>query len=266
MPLAQVNPWVRGFYFIRSKEGENMAKKKMTEKRRKQLKRIRQFISRAEKRGYRFPTGFVESLSELSTQKLKTFTPEKLYSEYATAILEETGEIVSGIERRAEERSLSAIKAAKTRIDGKFAESPEGKLLQEQFDQIEEQEFDTFDITKDPEYMRANLVSEGRIVYENILAIIDSYPSKGSEELRRALNEEIATYGYERVCASLALAPEQAIAAAQDIIYYPTGGTTSAEAHRAFMKLGDIIKGTVRSEQDARSIGEILDSMGYGEE
>lgn len=238
----------------------------MTEKRRKQLKRIRQFISRAEKRGYRFPTGFRESLSELSTQKLKSFTPEKLYSKFATAILEKTGEVVSGIQRRAEERSESAKKAARTRIEGKFAETIEGKLLQEQLDEAENLDIPANNPEEDPEYMRMNLVSEGRIVYENILALIESYPSRGSEELRKALNEEVNTYGFDRVCASLALAPQQAIQAAQEIIYYPTGGTTSAEAHRAFIKLGDIIKGTVRSEQDARSIGDVLDDMGYGEE
>lgn len=243
-----------------------MARKKMTEKRRKQLKRIRQFISRAEKRGYRFPTGFRESLTELSTQKLKTLTPEKLYTEFATAISEKTGEVVSGIERRAEERSESALKAARTRIEGKFAESIEGQLLQQQIDALAIEEYEEDWSTYDADWARNNLISEGRVVYENILALIDSFPSKGSEDLRRALNEEVNTYGFDRVCASLALAPEQAIQAAQEIIYYPTGGTTSAEAHRAFIKMGDIIKGTVRSEQDARSIGEVLDDMGYGEE
>ena len=238
----------------------------MTEKRRKQLKRIRQFISRAEKRGYRFPTGFRESLTELSTQKLKTFTPEKLYTQFATAILEKTGEVVAGIERRAEERSEAAIKAARTRIEGKFAKSIEGQLLQQQIDALAVEEYDEDPSIYDVEWARNNFISEGRVIYENILNLIESYPSRGSEELRKALNEEINTYGFDRVCASLALAPQQAIQAAQEIIYYPTGGTTSAEAHRAFIKLGDIIKGTVRSEQDARSIGDVLDSMGYGEE
>ena len=242
-----------------------MAKRKQSELRRKELKRIRSFISRAEKRGYRFPTGFAESLKTLSTQTLKSYTPEKLYTQFATAILERTGEVVSGIERRAEERSEAALKAASTRIEGKFAETIEGKLLQKQLE-AEDLDIPLYNPDEDPEYKRMMLVDEGRIVYENMLSLIDSYPSKGSEELRRALNEEINTYGYDRVCASLALAPEQAISIAQDIVYYPTGGTTSAEAHRAFIKLGDIIKGTVRSEQDARTIGDVLDSMGYGEE
>lgn len=240
-----------------------MARPKMTPLKKKQLKRIRQFIRRAEKRGYRFDEGFKSKLSSLSTQKLKTFTAEKLYKEYATAFSENLGKVVTGSERRKEERHEVAVKAARTRIEGKFAQSQEGKSLQQQIDEFEQIEQGYIE---EPVIKEDDLVSEGRIVYENILDLIDSFPSKGSEDLRKALNQEIQTYGFDRVCASLALAPEQAIQAAQEIVYYPTGGTTSAEAHRAFIKLGDIIKGTVRSDQDARSIGEVLDSMGYGEE
>ena len=49
-----------------------------TSKKRQQLKRIRQFISRAEKRGYRFDAEFKNQLTGLSTQKLKNLTPKKL--------------------------------------------------------------------------------------------------------------------------------------------------------------------------------------------
>ncbi len=245
-----------------------MAKRKQSEIRRKQLKRIRQFITRAEKRGYRFPTGFAESLNTLSTQTLKSYTPEKLYTQFATAILEKTGDVVSGIERRAEERSEASIKAAKTRIEGMFAETIEGKLLQEQLVEDTNQPF----FVEDVELVDAtisqpvdSLLEEGDIVYQRVIELIDTHSSTGSERLLNALNEEIATYGYDRVVASMALAPEAVIQAAQDIVFYPAGGTTASEAHRAFIKLGDIIKGTVRSEQDSRNIGEVLDTMGYGE-
>lgn len=87
--------------------------KKQTSAHAKQLKRVRQFISRAEKRGYRFTDAFKDSLKEASTQKLKYYKPEKLYS-LATA-LSETGEIISGTEARKIERSISAKKSADTR-------------------------------------------------------------------------------------------------------------------------------------------------------
>ena len=87
--------------------------KKQTSAHAKQLKRVRQFISRAEKRGYRFTDAFKDSLKEASTRKLKSYKPEKLYS-LATA-LSETGEIISGTEARKLERSISAKKSAETR-------------------------------------------------------------------------------------------------------------------------------------------------------
>ena len=85
-----------------------------TRKKRQQLKRIRQFISRAEKRGYRFDSEFKEQLTGLSTQKLKNLTPKKLY-EKSQAISEETGKVITGTERRKEERKEVAQKAQETR-------------------------------------------------------------------------------------------------------------------------------------------------------
>ena len=87
--------------------------KKQTTAHAKQLKRVRQFISRAEKRGYRFSDELKNSLKEASTQKLKSYTPKKLYT-LATA-LSETGEVIIGTEARKQERSASAKKSAETR-------------------------------------------------------------------------------------------------------------------------------------------------------
>ena len=109
-----------------------MAKtKKQTPAHKKQLKRVRDFIRRAEKRGYRFSDSLKESLRTLSTQKLKSFTPEKLYKQ-ATA-LSDSGEIISGTERRKEERSASAQKGAITKREKKERENneypPGGKII-----------------------------------------------------------------------------------------------------------------------------------------
>lgn len=87
--------------------------KKQTPKHAKELKRVRQFISRAEKRGFRFADEFKKSLKEKSTQFLKSLKSEKLYK-MATA-LSESGDIISGTKRRKEERSISAKKSAETR-------------------------------------------------------------------------------------------------------------------------------------------------------
>ena len=90
-----------------------MAKPKQTIKHAKELKRVKQFITRAEKRGYRFTDTFKQSLKELSTQKLKALKPEKLYK--LSTALSEAGEIITGTEYRKLERIKSALKGAETR-------------------------------------------------------------------------------------------------------------------------------------------------------
>lgn len=91
-----------------------MPRKKQTEKHAKELARVRKFISRAEKRGYRFSDDLKGNLYGYSTQKLKALTPKRLY-EQATGIDYETGEILTGTQKRNRERSASARLGAFTR-------------------------------------------------------------------------------------------------------------------------------------------------------
>lgn len=84
----------------------------------KQVKRIRQFIRRAEKRGYLFSDDILpqkpKRITKASVKKLAKLTPDVLYSrgEYVDT---STGEIVSAEQGRRLERSVSARKAAQTR-------------------------------------------------------------------------------------------------------------------------------------------------------
>lgn len=98
---------------------------------RHELKRLRQFKSRAEKRGYEFhdinlqhilDTGRPDTTQELkkAVRVMKELTPEVLYST-AEFLDISTGEMVSGREGRKIERSRASMK-------GQFARS-EGKLL-----------------------------------------------------------------------------------------------------------------------------------------
>lgn len=84
----------------------------------KQLKRIKQFIRRAEKRGFLFEENVIpqkpKKVTKASVRKLEKLTPEKLYKK-ALYLEEATGEIEEAQKRRKEERKQSAKKAAKTR-------------------------------------------------------------------------------------------------------------------------------------------------------
>lgn len=99
-----------------------MAKRKQTPTERsyfKQVKRINQFIRRAEKRGYQFSSDVLpkkpKRITQASVRKLAKLTPDKLYKKAVYGGEASYGEIVSGLEGRKLERSLRAKKAAKTR-------------------------------------------------------------------------------------------------------------------------------------------------------
>lgn len=111
-----------------------MAKaKKQTTAHAKELKRVRQFINRAEKRGFRFSDDLKKSIKDFTTRKLKSLKPEKLYS--MSTALSETGEIVSGSDIIKQERSASAKKSAETRrkIKEKIERKPTPDLQEDYY-------------------------------------------------------------------------------------------------------------------------------------
>ena len=85
----------------------------------KQVKRIKQFIRRAEKRGYQFSEDVLplrpKRITQASVRKLAKLTPEKLYQKAVYGGLASAGEIVPATVGVKLERSLRAKKAAETR-------------------------------------------------------------------------------------------------------------------------------------------------------
>lgn len=85
----------------------------------KQVKRIKQFIGRAEKRGYQFSENVLPKrpnrVTQASVRKLAKLTPEKLYKQAVYGGLASGGEIVPATVGLKLERSLRVKKAAETR-------------------------------------------------------------------------------------------------------------------------------------------------------
>ena len=85
----------------------------------KQVRRIKQFIRRAEKRGYQFNENALpqrpKRVTQASVRKLVKLTPEKLYQKAVYGGSATMGEIVPAIEGLKLERSLRAKKASQTR-------------------------------------------------------------------------------------------------------------------------------------------------------
>lgn len=85
----------------------------------KQVKRIKQFIRRAEKRGYQFSSDVIPKkpnrITQASVRKLAKLTPEKMYKKAVYGGLASEGEIVPATVGVKLERSLRAKKATETR-------------------------------------------------------------------------------------------------------------------------------------------------------
>lgn len=85
----------------------------------KQVKRIKQFIKRAEKRGYQFDEDVIpqrpKRITQASVRKLAKLTPEKLYQKAEYGGAASYGEVVTGVKGVRLERSLRGKKAAETR-------------------------------------------------------------------------------------------------------------------------------------------------------
>ena len=85
----------------------------------KQVRRIKQFIRRAEKRGFYFNENVLpqrpKRITQASVRKLSKLTPEKLYQKAEYGGIASYGEVVSGVKGVRLERSLRVKKAAEIR-------------------------------------------------------------------------------------------------------------------------------------------------------
>lgn len=132
----------------------------------KELRRIKQFINRAEKRGYLIPENIIpkrpKRVTSKSVESLRKINPEKIYKK-SRFVDTETGEIIKGLAGREYERSKSAKKAAETRKAKKKAEQDfwsgkERQITQEEADIIRGQNV--------IQMIRDRLSAEGGVTYE----------------------------------------------------------------------------------------------------
>ena len=222
-----------------------------TSKKRKQLKRIRQFISRAEKRGYRFDTEFKNQLTEFSTLKLKNLTPKKLY-EKSQAISEETGKVITGTERRKEERKEVAQKAQETRRRHK------AEREQREYYDYAERDYSEYE-TSYEDTILTNIESLIR-EYEDSDISVRRY---GSSLLQQLLDEEISNYGRKAVAFACENAPAQSISAAQIVIF----ASDQELKDMSIQELRNIItSGVIPTIEQSKQMGETMEAQESFEE
>lgn len=104
----------------------------------KQVKRLKQAVRRAEKRGYIVPENVIpkqpKRITKKSVERLKKITTNEIYSK-SEKLDFETGELISGEVARKQERSEAAKKAAKTRKEKRYnAEKGESEYYEPQYE------------------------------------------------------------------------------------------------------------------------------------
>lgn len=221
----------------------------------KQVKRIKQFISRAEKRGYRFENK--ESLippkpkriTQASIRKLKEIKPITLYKK--STYLTDTGEVVKGTIGRTIERKESARKGAQKRkqklqqLFSARAKTPSSQPLPT-----------IYDILND-------------VVYNNILDMINNVArdhQKASAKLKALLDHEIDQFGKTNVLKALMNSPQDAIESAQVALNYNPGDTRHDDAIR---ELDLLIRGSIPTIEESKELqNSILEDTytDYGKE
>ena len=104
----------------------------------KQVKRLKQVVRRAEKRGYIVPENVIpkqpKRITKKSVERLKKITTKEIYSK-SEKLDFETGELIPGEVARKQERSEAAKKAAKTRKEKRYnAEKGESEYYEPQYE------------------------------------------------------------------------------------------------------------------------------------
>ena len=100
-----------------------------TKQYKKQLRRIKRFITQASRRGFEFDFEIPKTpkkITSASVRKLQKITPEYLYKK-ATYFVEDTGEYISGLKGRKYERSLAGQKAYIHRINREATQQTKDK-------------------------------------------------------------------------------------------------------------------------------------------
>lgn len=257
-----------------------MAKRKPTATQRLR-KLLQQQVRRMENRGYRINAELKEKIKNGKYQTLQSIRRNKYAKLYEGSSAEIDTNIVSGRRYRQYERKVSAQKGAETRRENikrkraerKAREATERTIddtsgyddedyesdREEQHSAYEQQEWEETRAKQDEIDMAyANAIDEGKVMYRNILDLMEKFPREGRNLLYQGLESEIRQYGLDMVMAGMASAPMDVVQEAQNIIFY-TGDKEST--HRALVNFFDSITGTIRTFQDSMGIGAVMDQM-----
>ena len=247
-----------------------MAKRKPV-KTQYERKLVQQQIRRMEERGYRIPAEVKQKIKIGKYQTLHSYRRDDYKKLYSVATGEIDGKIVSGTEYRAYERKISAEKAAETRkqneerkIQEKSQEKEQQNKPDVRFGSVEQASETDVSVSFEEarrkqdeiDRARAEMFQEGQIVYDQVVGLINDYPTPGSKYLNNLLKSEIATYGKDKVILAMSQAPSEYIESAKLICYYEED---SDKIHQALHDFSMAIRGSKDTAEEAKETGEVMD-------
>lgn len=228
---------------------------------RKQRRRIQQNIRRMKKRGYIVPEKALpkkpKKITEASINRLKKVTPEELYKKSKAKT--ETGKIITGTEKRKQERQDKARRAAVTR---RANEARRKKWLEDVNKAPSPEKIDLEDLYPDtgitPED-EEEYPYEGEIIYKQIkdmIAEAGRNHKRAADHLDSVLEGEISEFGYNAVMESLSQAPEEMLMLADRAIQYDVG---SEQHESAISVMLGLIKGSIPTAEELSRLQDFLD-------
>lgn len=168
----------------------------------KQVKRLKQAVRRAEKRGYIIPDDIIpeqpKRITRKSVERLKKISTKEIYAK-SEKLDFETGELIPGEVARKQERSEAAKKSAKTRKEKRYN------------DEKGESEY------YEPKY--EEFPSAADIVIQNFKAELSRFPEVAQPLVNNWLNKLLNDYSKEDVAEMLENAAAQGLGINYSIAY-----------------------------------------------
>lgn len=193
----------------------------------KQVKRIKQFIRRAEKRGYQFQENVLpkqpKRITEQSVERLRKLTPEQLYKKAEYGGEASYGEIVKGTQGRQLERKASAQKASETRRARQELErlSRERQYEEYEIPEVPIEPSEGFEYDYEEDYNDEGFEAEDvhnsdasfyeRVVISNYRNMLKEYNEEASQKLVNWLDAVRASQGDKAVAEMIQQAQEAGV-------------------------------------------------------
>lgn len=224
---------------------------------RKELRRIKRFVTSAEKRGYMFTLPEIKEpkkITEASVRKLKKITPKSLYKK--AVFVAEGGVIVKGEQGRQIERKKAAQKGLETRRKRLREAERNEQGFEQRRRKADKQYRKKFE--SDAEFRQR--FSEGKLAYQTVMEMIENVtfgrPS-ACRSLKALLNSEIDSYGFDTTMMSISNAPEEFISECQRALMYSPEHPSHQDALR---RIRVLITGTLPTAEELRNFQDMMDS------